>query len=360
MNLFKSFSEVHSAPLADASHDKSRRRPGFTLVELLVVIAVIGVLVGLLLPAVQAAREAARRMQCSNNLKQIGLAMHNYESAYKRLPSAMTWIQAGGPTDASGTGFIALLDFLEQTNAARLINKSAPWYLQSREAVNIVEPVYLCPSDPAERLHVYPFITPFGIPPGDQYATCSYGFSVGHHDGLGYTRALRARPVTAASGMGAINYWPKLSEVTDGTSNTFFVGETASAKEMCTGIGCKQPQNPPVGESHAYLGWLVGGINLSSFYAGGFRYSGSMASTVEKLNKWPVTDSFHDEANPQDFRPSWDGGPHRGTNFRSFHTGGANFAFMDGSVQYLSDNITLEIYQALSTIRGGEVTPALQ
>lgn len=114
-------------------------RSAFTLVELLVVIAIIGVLVGLLLPAVQAAREAARRMQCSNNLKQIGLATHNYENTHRRLPAGLTWVRFGGPIDASGTGFIALLDFLEQSNAASLINKQAPWYLQTSTAVMIAE-----------------------------------------------------------------------------------------------------------------------------------------------------------------------------------------------------------------------------
>ncbi|MCA9159062.1 MAG: DUF1559 domain-containing protein [Planctomycetales bacterium] len=330
-------------------------RSAFTLVELLVVIAIIGVLVGLLLPAVQAAREAARRMQCSNNLKQIGLATHNYENTHRRFPAGMTWVRFGGTTDASGTGFIALLDFLEQSNAASLINKNVPWYLQSSTAVTIVEPGYLCPSDSAESIHLYPFITPFSIPSGDRYATCSYAYSVGYHDGLGYTPQYTARPVTPASGIAAINYWPKLADIADGTSNTFIVGEAASGKQMCSGIGCDTPLSSSVGENQSYLGWLVGGSNLSSFYAGGFRYSGSMASTVEKLNKRYVTDSFHDESQRHNFKMSSEGGPHRGTNFRSFHTGGANFAFGDGSVQFLSDNINMTVYQALSTIQGGEV-----
>ncbi len=339
---------------------KIAQRQAFTLVELLVVIAIIGILVGLLLPAVQAAREAARRMQCSNNCKQVGLALHNYESTHKRLPAAMTWVYGGGTTDAAGTGFIALLDFLEQGNAAQLINKSAPWYMQSSQAVTVLESVYLCPSDPAEPIHRYPFITGFGIPAGDLYATCSYAFSLGYHDGLGYTPQYTARPVTADSGYGAINYWPGLRNITDGTSNTFFVGEAASGHPMCTGIGCHVPLQGTVGENQSYLGWLVGGSNLSSFYAAGFRYSGSMASTVEPLNKTPVTDSLHDEGQRHNFTPSYAGGPHRGTNFRSFHTGGANFAFCDGSVQYLSQNVDMIVYRGLSTTQGGEVASVPQ
>lgn len=336
---------------------KKGRSSGFTLVELLVVIAIIGILVGLLLPAIQMAREAARRMSCSNNLRQIALATHNYESAYRRLPSALTWIDSGGPTDASGTGFIALLEFIEQSNAAQLVDRSAPWYLQSREAVLIHEPVYFCPSDSADAIHRYPFVTNFNIPPGDEYATCSYAFSVGYNDALGYTSRYTARPVTRESGMGSINFWPKLAAVQDGTSNTFFVGDAASGKEMCSGVQCHNPLKSSVGENQAYFGWLVGGVNMSSFYTDGFRYSGSLASTVEPLNKqgFPATDSYHEESNPHDFRASWQGGPHWATNFRSFHTGGGNFALLDGSVQFLSDSIDMDTYRALSTIQGGEV-----
>ncbi|XZE56295.1 DUF1559 domain-containing protein [Planctomycetaceae bacterium SH139] len=331
------------------------RRNGFTLVELLVVIAIIGILVGLLLPAVQAAREAARRMSCTNNLKQIGLATLNYESALRRLPSAYTWIEGGGPTDSFGTGFIAILPFLEASNTARLINDQIPWYMQSATAVTTIEPTYFCPSDTADAIHQYPFITPFGIPAGDRYATASYAHSIGWHDGIGYTPDYRARPVRPESGYAAYNFWPPLSAVRDGTSNTFFVGDAASGQPMCSGLGCDVPLDSAVGENTSVFGWLVGGANKSSFFAGGFRYSGSLGSTVERLNKLPVTDSFHSEADRHNFTPSWQGGPHRTSNFRSFHPGGGNFGFLDGSVQFMADTIDMAVYRSLSTIQGGEV-----
>lgn len=334
---------------------KTNQPQGFTLVELLVVIAIIGILVGLLLPAVQAAREAARRMQCSNNLKQMGLAMHNYESAQKRFPAGLVMIQGGTPIDARSTGFAAMLPYLEQANAENLINQAIPWYMQSPQAVRVVLPVYLCPSDPVEPLHVYNFVTALGAPAGDTYASCSYGFSVGHHDGIGHTSNYMARPVTAESGLFSTNFWPKIGQMTDGTSNTFVIGEAASGLPMCEGIGCTVRLQSPVGENTAVFGWLVGASNPSPFFQNGFRYSGSYGSTVEPLNKRPVTDSYWDIAQFNNFTPSWRGGPHRISNFRSLHTGGANFAYGDGSVQYLSDSIDLVVYRALSTVAGGEV-----
>ncbi len=118
--------------LAARAHLARSTRRGFTLVELLVVIAIIGILVGLLLPAVQAAREAARRMQCSNNLKQLALSLHNYESSFKRYPAAGRGY--GMPTNAprnniimNSNGLVSLLPYLEQTNLFNRFNHTKPF-----------------------------------------------------------------------------------------------------------------------------------------------------------------------------------------------------------------------------------------
>ncbi|GAB5404722.1 MAG: DUF1559 domain-containing protein [Aureliella sp.] len=294
-------------------------------------------------------------MQCSNNLKQIGLSLHNYESAFQKFPAGLVWIRGGSTIDPKSTGFAALLPFLEQANAETLIDQTLPWYAQQPAAVQVVLSVYLCPSDPVQELHRYPFVTAFNAPAGDVYASCSYAFSVGSHDGHGYQSNYRPRPVTPESGLFMTNFWPGISSISDGTSNTFGVGEAASGVPMCEGIGCTVPLNSPVGENTAVFGWLVGASNPSSFFAGGFRYSGSWASTVEKLNKLPVTDSYFDEANFDSFLPSWRGGTHRVSNFRSLHTGGANFSFCDGSVQYLADTLDLVVYRNLSAMQDGQV-----
>jgi prepilin-type N-terminal cleavage/methylation domain-containing protein/prepilin-type processing-associated H-X9-DG protein len=333
-----------------------RSAEGFTLVELLVVIAIIGVLVGLLLPAVQAAREAARRMSCSNNSKQIGLSLLNYESAFNRFPSGMQYINGASPIDAVGTAWVAILPYLEQSTVADRISTSIPWYMQPAANVQIVEGIFLCPSDNVESVHTYPFIGALGIPAGARFATCSYGMSIGRNDAFSFSAGYQPRPVTADSGLFSGNSKIRIGSISDGLSNTFGVGEAASGKEMCEGIGCTAKiVNNPAGEQKATHGWLVGGVNPSLFYAGGFRYAGGFGSTVEKLNKWPVTDSYYDVTQIFNSTPSWRGGPHRIPNFRSFHTGGANFVFCDGSIQYLSDGIDLPVFQALSTIQGSEV-----
>lgn len=137
--------------------------------------------------------------------------------------------------------------------------------------------------------------------------------------------------------------------------NTFAVGEAASGFPMGSGIGSTTPL--PTGETSAH-GWLVGGSALEPFYAGGFRYAGNWGSTVEPLNKSVVTDSFYKLSGGAffDCRASVDGGPHRVPNFRSFHSGGASFLFLDGSVNFLNDSIDMGVYRGISTIRGGEVS----
>lgn len=268
---------------------------GFTLVELLVVIAIIGVLVGLLLPAVQNAREAARRMSCSNNVKQIGLAMQNYHSAFKRLPAGERFTKQGGPIDAVGTAWISILPFIEASAAAEKIRSDIPCYLQDPEAVLIVEPVYRCPSDIAEERHDYTFVSLLNLPVGSTFASNSYNMSCGYSDAHAFGPNMGPQPLTEYTGVFGINSNTKYKTILDGLSNTFAFGEAASGFAMCEGIGCDTPilpANNPVAENTAVHGWLVGGVCPSNFHANGFRYAGGIASTVEPPNKMPVTDSF--------------------------------------------------------------------
>ena len=329
------------------------QRPGFTLIELLVVIAIIAVLVALLLPAVQQAREAARRMQCKNNLKQLGLALHNYHDVHSVLPPGYRF-KPNSPADGLGTANVSLLPYLEQASLQSLIDPNIPWYLLPPKIATQQIPVFVCPSDVAPSPTTYPFIAGLGLPAGGAFANSSYAYSMGWHDALAFSPGFGAPPVTPKSGTFAFHSKTKFRDVTDGTSNTFAIGEAASGFEMCSGIGCTTPL--PTGETSAH-GWLVGGSALEPFYAGGFRYAGNWGSTVEPINKTPVTDSFYKLSGGAffDSRASTDGGPHRVPNFRSYHTGGASFLFLDGSVNFLSQNIDMGVYRGISTIRGGEV-----
>ncbi len=127
-----------------------RTRQGFTLVELLVVIAIIGILVGLLLPAVQAAREAARRMSCSNNMKQLGLALHNYESAHKKWPPSR--ISLTSPTIFQQSWASMILPYIEQVNMHNNYRFGTPWYAAANDAMTTTRiPTMLCPSAASER-----------------------------------------------------------------------------------------------------------------------------------------------------------------------------------------------------------------
>ena len=196
-----------------------RGRSAFTLVELLVVISLIGILVGLLLPAVQAAREAARRMQCQNNLKQIGLAVHNYETTYRQFP----WVNANS-TLSGGSLFVAVLPYMEQSNAFKLYDFTK----SNRDPFNqlVVSqqlPFYYCPSD-ARRRVVPSCSSDAGRAPGT-YAAC-----IGSRDYNQYWSFFET-PRPSLDGMivysDTVDRRTRHASVTDGTSNTFLIGETA-------------------------------------------------------------------------------------------------------------------------------------
>jgi prepilin-type N-terminal cleavage/methylation domain-containing protein/prepilin-type processing-associated H-X9-DG protein len=331
--------------------NKSQKK-AFTLIELLVVIAIIAVLVGLLLPAVQSAREAARRAQCMNNLKQLGLAMHGYHDAISRFPSALTYI-AGSPDVPTGIGspLAAILPYLEQKNVQDLLDPNQPWIYVSSTVATMSLSMFLCPSDTGPSPYHYAFFDSWGLPVGSTFGSDSYGLSKGLNDAMCMSAGYGPAPVTNESGMFGFNSFRKITQVTDGTSNTFLLGEAAGGFPICDGVGCTTPY--PNGLSVHF--WLVGGHSQPGWVAEGFVYSGNECSTVERLNKMPVTDSVHAVLDTFNCTPSYRGGPHHSTNFRSFHPGGANFLFVDGSVHWVKDTIAMPIYRALSTIQGAEI-----
>ncbi len=304
--------------------------PGFTLVELLVVIAIIGILIALLLPAVQAAREAARRSQCTNNLKQLGLATHNYHDSYRCFP--VNWyggygdpFNLGGYTQTSRcwSHWMRILPYIEQTaiyDRARQGNIS----LADSGLLATVIGTFLCPSDPAP-----PVVTENNIyiSGGISVARSNYRGVAGNDWDWGafanntVITAGWDRPV-ADSFMdnNGLYYWYSMrkprstASVTDGLSNTLAIGEVAFNQ------------------------------NYVSDFPGTYTWAHSMACCVSAAIPLNRTNPRSTTSVPWDQR----------LNFNSLHPGGVQFALGDGAVRFLSETIELGVFRAVASIDGGE------
>jgi prepilin-type N-terminal cleavage/methylation domain-containing protein/prepilin-type processing-associated H-X9-DG protein len=327
---------------------RSNQFRAFTLVELLVVIAIIGILVALLLPAIQAAREAGRRSSCSNNLRQFGIALHNYASANKEaFPSGME-IEFN---DAGGINFFAnansfLLPYLEETAVASRYDFEKPYWEQPIEVVKTPMATFTCPTN-GEQLFVSDIFAKEGFNIGDTFATTDYAFSKGSNDGWCVTFQYPENEL----GVFTIGKQVKLAQITDGTSCTFAMGEAAGGENWLLSDGPEQ--NTAIEPDHtASVPWIIG--NVGAVRMAPFRMSSIYAATAEPLNKRAVTPTIIDEANAIDCRSSRDGGTHAVSNFRSDHPGGGQFLLCDGSVRMLSDAIDLITYRRLSTMAENE------
>lgn len=321
----------------------TNRRLGFTLVELLVVIAIIGILVGLLLPAVQSAREAARRMQCSNNLKQLALATHNYESAYKKFP---------GPAAGSLYGYsfqAKLLPFVEQANLHNLIDyqqpllQGLPWRPSLNPAlapvVDVPLGVFLCPSDPGEV---------FYVENGQTWAGLNYVVNAGPGVGLTYcSRSDTNGIVWRGSNV-------KIADLTDGTSNTMLLSETL--------FGRRGGDTTELIDYRTQMKRVSGGppcVQAAEdlVMRPGSRYEGRRAGQWIRNITYQtyINGFFPPNAKVPDVS-------HHGecvSGARSQHTGGVNAALADGSVQFISENIDLDAWRFLHNRRDGAVITGL-
>ncbi|MBL9161785.1 MAG: DUF1559 domain-containing protein [Planctomycetaceae bacterium] len=330
----------------------SRQRSAFTLVELLVVIAIIGVLVALLLPAVQAAREAARRAQCINNLKQVGLTVQNHHDARKKVPVSARPV---GLTTAPRIAAIThLLDYMENGTIRKQFDLTKNWGDPlNRTAVNTPLPTLHCPSSPIDigQLDGLPEISPWD--PVVSSPT-DYSPTVWVHKRLADANLVDLVGTTNVDGnypgiMEYNNTAASFKDVTDGLSNTILFAESAGRPYLFR--KSIQVSSDPVAARVNGGGWCrpASDIVVFGLTADGVTDVGTTA--VNGANGLDIVASNY----PHPWLNTY------GTSAPyAFHSGGANHLFGDGSVRNINDSIDIREYARLVTRAGEELTPSLQ
>jgi len=315
---------------------------GFTLIELLVVIAIIAVLIALLLPAVQQAREAARRSQCKNNLKQLGLALHNYHDVYNQFP--LNYSTTFTLNNSTMSWMVTVLPYIDQAPLFNVINPSfginndprsvtpdviPPVNPSNGWAAKQFIPVYKCPSDTSDK------IMAGRANYGGTWAVNSYKGVAGANWAWGNwispATFNRTRWGITSNGLDTGNgllfrgngfpYSNGFHNITDGTSNTFAIGEAV-----------------PKYSTHTWWWW----------------FNGSTATCSVPLNAAAVCATTPGASKDQLLVQCAGDWPNN-YSFFSQHTGGGHFCMADGAVKFVSDNIDTTLYRGLSTIDGGEV-----
>jgi prepilin-type N-terminal cleavage/methylation domain-containing protein len=341
-------------------HSPSRR--AFTLIELLVVIAIIAILIGLLLPAVQKVRDAAARMSCSNNMKQLGLAAMNYESTYQHVPPSLI-VTLGLPPGGSGQPGAPypaivhswapnLLPYIEQENIFRQYNLNFPWFSSpaivpgtpdNQGALRNVVKTFLCPSSPGgdsrrvsgtfsfgatfpfQNLAVTDYATNSSINPG---SITFFGYPTGATQ---FSLFSAMRPQLRGAGIGPLlgvstSEPATIPGITDGTSNTILLCESA-------------------GRPTYYVGGAAN--NSRTLNDGGWGHHENDYGLDGAVSKTNPADPGNCVINC-----------HNNNETYSFHSGGANHVFTDGSVRFIRESISPQVYAALITAQGGGQTPA--
>jgi prepilin-type N-terminal cleavage/methylation domain-containing protein/prepilin-type processing-associated H-X9-DG protein len=329
-------------------------RPGFTLIELLVVIAIIAVLIGLLVPAVQKVRESAGSVQCKNNLRQIALAVLDYEGAYKRFPAGSVYKQVGGNWNYYDTWAVSILPFLEQDNVYKLNDPTVPNAIADSQSPRMAAmrqsyvASYVCPADPNPFTPATPASGPggslSGVPlympgsyrcvagadwGGQDWGTDEGGSNENWDDATQVGWLIRGyaadRGIMHATNASVGANAERMANITDGTSNTLMIGEYVT----------KTILNRRTFWAYAYTSYNESVVTF-----------GDSRTLLPDFNQCQNTGSF----GSNQCKRAWG----------SLHTGNIlNFAFCDGSVRSISPNVDMNlVLPALATIAGGEVVPA--
>ena len=306
----------------------NRGRDGFTLVELLVVISIIGILVALLLPAVQSAREAARRSQCAGNLKQLSLAVHNYHTTHGSMP-------VGAYACCWGTWMIGILPYIEQQAAADLYNHNDMYgadgsyrYIGSHN-IAVTSQRYSIATCPSDR-------------PAAHWRVTCHNYAANYGNTGCYLRPelngviFGGAPFVMSGGIGSPALVYSFKHITDGLSTTFMFGETVQGQGLGNG--------DDINDLRGFVFWGVS--------AGFTTYLAPNTSQPDIMGSYHWCNSEVD-GNPPCVA-SMSGMPAM-LGSRSHHPGGVHVSFCDGSVRFISDNIDLGIWRALSTRKGKEM-----
>ncbi len=334
-------------------------RKGFTLVELLVVIAIIGILIGMLLPAVQQVREAARRIQCANNIRQLGIAAHNYESSRMVFPPGMNWDKSGtstrptrnreilGPGSEKLVWSVFLLPFLEQNNLfdgfkSATSNFTSPWWLGALPTGELcqsqVVPFFICPSDSSrdgDFNRGYTHNASIDSPCAKSNYIGLVGAGSDDDQIMGGLAEFAVPALSAYWGIFGLNSKTTFGDISDGTTNTFMFAERDSQSE-------REKQGDPNANDTLYGGVWTGRTDSDADAVNGKSDWGALGHMFRtKADDWGIN------GNDSPRGPG-----------SSLHSGGANFCRGDASVQFVSEDLNINTLGFLIRMSDGQVVPS--